>query len=195
MSARDPDLFPLVLVFALGCGKQEEGNAVNPPPVEPKPEPKPKPKANVTAAIEERPKERPAEARPDFTVTDQEFAKEHKTDGKAFAAKYSGKTVEVVAAVWIRRAGYHVGLERLQRKADRASRDAVYCRVPAKLNEQLRGLCAAAGDRPREVPNRHAPVSGRVRDRQTRTEPRNPEHADVVRRRVQEESRGRGGEV
>jgi hypothetical protein len=82
-----------------------------------------------------------AEPKPDFTVTAVEFVKESKSDRKAFTAKYSGKTVEVTGTVWMTYIPTsQVLLNGYKEKPTDSVGTPVYCNIPEKLNEQLRGL-------------------------------------------------------
>ena len=81
-----------------------------------------------------------ADPRPDFTVKAEEFAKEAKTDPKAFTAKYAGKTVEVTGTVQHAPVpDSQVWLNGFKEKPNQVG-NPVFCAVPAKLDEQLRWL-------------------------------------------------------
>jgi hypothetical protein len=82
-----------------------------------------------------------ADEKPDFTVTAEEFAKEFNADSAAFERKYVGKTVEVTGSVRARTAHLlRVVLFGAKKKPTDAVDIGVSCEVPAKLDEQLRGL-------------------------------------------------------
>jgi hypothetical protein len=84
----------------------------------------------------------PKEAKPDFVVTAEALAKEHKADRKAFAAKYNGKLVEVTGTVFrTRPSGGDVLLDGYKEKpTDVLTATYVVCDIPPKLQEQLRAL-------------------------------------------------------
>lgn len=76
----------------------------------------------------------------DFKLTAEAFAKEQRADRKAFGAKYNGKTVELTATVRTTAVPNLQVLLNGYKEKPTDTGNPVYCNVPAKLSDQLRGL-------------------------------------------------------